>query len=283
MSKKIDMRKYILFFIALATSTSYGAMSLAQIGTKEEGKEYYRKLEEWNRDHPGTPPPLSAQEEYEFFVKKGLPIPGSGVHIMPAREMYPEKKRSVLSIKSSVSDFKKRGYVAAQNKKATLLLSLPMMAKKDYAESNSDKLRPQSTHLRHKISDLKMAYDYRGVPESLIKKIIGFAPENTFISNGWTGAVEFFYPKDMDTVCSYHETNIQITGTSANLAKEIVRKDVNNKITIIEVSGTDVSGYAYNVEWWDDNYRHVLECASKKFSPDTTKQTIALAINIDNR
>ncbi len=76
-----------------------------------------------------------------------------------------------------------------------------MMAKKDYAESNSDKLRPQSTHLRHKISDLKMAYDYRGVPESLIKKIVGFAPENIFISNGWTGAVESFIASKIGCGC----------------------------------------------------------------------------------
>lgn len=271
--------------VMLTVSMSYGLepSNLKQIGTKAEAQEYYQKLEEWNKDHPGVPPPLSKKEEYEFFVKKGLPIPNSGVHVIPAREMYPEKRHLISSIKTSSSDFKKKGYIAVQNKNATTLLSLHKIAQANYAKNDKTKLLPQSTHLRRKLSDLKMAYDYRSVPDSLTKKVIGFAPENTFLPNGWTGAVEFFSPQTMNAICSYHETNIQLTGSSANLAKEIVSKDVNSKITIVEVSGTDVSGYAYNIEWWDENFRHVLECASKKFSPDITKQTIALAIDIDNR
>ena len=278
------MSKYLTLLIMLIAGASYGLepSDLKQIGTERDAQAYYKILEEWNKDHPGMPPPLSKKEEYEFFVKKGLPIPNSGVHIMPAREMYPEKRHLISSIKSSSSDLKKRGYITAQNKNAAMLLSFHKIAKADYV-NNKTELKPQSTHLRRKLSDLKMAYDYRGVPDALTKEVIGFAPENTFIPNGWTGAVEFFSPQKMNSICSYHETNIQLTGSSANLAKEIISKDVNGKITIVEVSGTDVTGYTYNIEWWDENYRHVLECASKKFSPDMTKQTIALAIDIDNR
>lgn len=56
--------------------------------------------------------------------------------------------------------------------------------------------------------------------------------------------------------------------------KEIVSNQVNDKITIVEVIGNNASGYVYNVEWWDDDFRHILECASKKFNTDTTKQTM---------
>lgn len=99
---------------------------------------------------------------------------------------------------------------------------------------------------------------------------------------GWTGAVEFFRPQGFDGVCSYQETNIKLTGSSANFAKEIVSNDINNKITIIEVSGNSASGYGYNVEWWDDNFRHVLECANRMYSKSTTDAVVELAKQIDS-
>ena len=276
------MKLLTILPIMLLTTVAIAAESddSKQIGTLEQGKASYQKNMEWAKNHPGVPPPLTPEEDYAIFGKDNLPRPNTGVHIMPANKMH-YTKQQITSIKTNASVLNNKGYIEKYNQNATNLLMFHQIANADY--SQKDNLGVHSTHLRHNLSDLKMAYDYQGVPASLAKEVIGFAPESTFIDHGWTGAVEFFSPQGLDGLCSYHEVNIQLTGSSANFAKEIVGNQVNNKVTIIEVSGNNASGYGYNIEWWDDNFRHVLECASKNFKSDIKQQAIALAVNIDNR
>jgi len=273
----------VLPAILLATSViaaEHENTNPVQIGTIEQGKINYKKAIEWAKEHPGVPPPLTPEEDYAIFGKDGLPRPGSGVHIIPANKMHYDKSQ-VKSIEYNASLLSTKGYIEKYNQHATNLLMFHQIANADF--SKSDSLGEQSTHLRHNLSDLKMAYDYQGVPNSLVKEIIGFAPESTFIKNGWTGAIEFFSPQEFNGICAYHEINIGLTGSSANFAKEIVNYQVNNKVTIIEVSGNEASGYGYNIEWWDDHFRHTLECASKVFTSGIKKQVITLATQIDNQ
>lgn len=268
--------------IMLLATTAIAAESadLEQIGTLEQGKESYKRALEWAKEHPGEAPPLTPEEDYAIFGKDGLPRPGGGVHIMPANKMH-YNQHQVMSIKANANAINSKGYIEKYNQSATNLLMFHQIANADFSKNHD--LNPQSTHLRHNYTDLKMAYDYQRVPSVVVKEVIGFAPESTFIDRGWTGAVEFFKPQDLDGICSYHEVNIGLTGSSANFAQEIVSNQVNDKVSIIEVSGNDASGYGYNVEWWDNNFRHVLECASKSFKPGIKQQAIALAVNIDNR
>ena len=262
------------------TATAAGGNEPKQVGTLEQGKASYKRALEWAKKNPGKAPPLSQEEDYAIFGKEGLPRPGSGVHVIPLNQMHYDKFQ-IMKIKANASTLDNQGYIKKYNANAQNLLNFKQVANSEY--SNKTKLPDQSTHLRHNSSDLKMAYNYRGVPEPLVKEVIGFAPECSFIKNGWTGAVEFFTPQNIDGICSYHEVNIKLTGSSANFAKEIVNHQVNNKITIIEASGNTTSGYEYNIEWWDSNFRHVLECASKTFTPEIKQQALELAVNIDNQ
>lgn len=186
----------------------------------------------------------------------------------------------IENIRAEASLLKHKGYVEKYNQNATNLLMFRQTANADYVKNNH--LSENSSHLHHLLTDLKMAYDYHGVPSSVVKEVIGFAPESTFTQRGWTGAVEFFSPQQLDGVCSYHEVNIELTGSAANFAEELVSYQINDKVSIVDVSGNEASGYAYNVEWWGPHFRHRLECASKVFKPEVTQQVIALAIAIDN-
>jgi|GEM_PF-1436295 len=253
---------------------------LKQLGTMDQGKASYKRAVEWARNNPGKAPALTPIEDYAIFGKEGLPHPGSGVHVMPLNQMHYDKSQ-LMKIKGNVSALENHGYIKEYNVNAKNLLNFKQTAINEY--SSNTHLHEQSSHLRHKASELKMAYDYQELPAVLVNEVIGFAPECTFIKSGWTGAVEFFTPKNIDGICSYHEVNIQLTGGSANLAKEIISRQVNNKITIVETSGNSISGYEYNIEWWDNNFRHVLECASKTFSPEIKDETLKLAVNIDKR
>jgi hypothetical protein len=266
----------LLSTIAIASENQ----ELKQLGTLEQGKASYKKAVEWSKNNPGKAPTLNPIEDYAIFGKEGLPRPGSGVHVMPLKQMHYDKSQ-VLKIQANVSALDNHGYIKTYNANAKNLLNFKQTAVNEYA--NNSILHEQSTHLRHKSSELKMAYDYKELPTELVNEVIGFAPECTFIKNGWTGSVEFFTPKNIDGICAYHEVNIKLTGGSANLAKEIISRQVNNKITIVETSGNSISGYEYNIEWWDNNFRHVLECASKTFTPEIKNEAVKLAVNIDAR
>lgn len=273
--------KAIFPMLFLGTVAMATEQQITQVGSPEQAKMHIKKVREWVKSHPGVAPPLSPDEEYRIFGKNGLPKPGSGVHVMPASEMHYNNSQ-VSRIKSKTSVINSKGYIEKYNQNATTLLMYRQIANADY--SKNDQLGEHSTRLRHELSDLKMAYDYQGVPGSLVKEVVGFAPVSTYINQrGWTGAVEFFSPQNFDGLCSYNEINISLTGSSANFAEEIVSRQVNDKVTIVEVSGNTASGYGYNIEWWDSRFRHTLECASKNFSQEINQKVITLAKMIDSQ
>lgn len=231
-------------------------------------------------NQPSTAPKLTPEQEYEIFTKDGLPVPGSGVHIIPLAKM---KSANFAQERTRINTLATKGYIKEYNSNAIALLTIRDSAKKDIAE-NKDNTNPSSTHLHQKLEDLKVAYDFQAVPASIVQESIGFAAVGTFIpEKGWTGGIQFFQPKGISSaaMCSYQQSNIQLTGGAANLAEELVVYKVNSKPTIIEISGNNASGYNYTVEWYDDHFRHILNCADKSYSKSTTDRVIELAKRID--
>ena len=272
---------FLTIMLLATTATADGYYEFKRLDSLKDEKARFQMIQQWAKEHPGVPRPLTPEEDYAIFGKDNLPRPGTGVHILPANKMHYDKSQ-VMNIKTTAAILDNKGYIEKYNQSATNLLMFQQIANADYSK-NYMLAGEQSTHLRHHFSDLKMAYNYQGVSDSLVKEVIGFAPESTFIEQGWTGAVEFFIPQGWDGLCSYSEVNIGLTKGSANFAKELVSNQINDKVTLIDVSGNDASGYGYNIEWWDDNFRHVLRCASKNFKPEIKQQVIALAVNIDAR
>ena len=244
-----------------------------------EGNTRVQELMDWERDHPGEMPPLTEQEKYEFFTKKGMPVPGGGANVVDSTKGMTFAQSAAVN--KFNSDQKTKGYHEQKNTKARLLLAMPETAEKEYSARKSIAFNPQDTHLYEVKSNLPMSYTFKGVPSALATKVIGYAPEATFVKNGWSGAVEFFVPT-FGGVCAYHEKNIKLTKTAAFIPKEIATHMVNNKLTTMNAVGNKESGFVYEVEWWDKKFKRNLECAAKNYSEATAKATIELAKKIDS-
>lgn len=218
------------------------------------------------------------QEQEQELISEGLPLPGSGVTLVPRNEIILtpiEKKKVDLLHESKL----KYGYLNEYNDRAKELLNL----KETVSYKNKNKNIPDlyNTGMKKNISDLPMSYSFSSVPENQIKEIIGFAPMGTFLQDqGWTGAGEFFEPKFGGT-CAFSESNLILTRGSAILPKEDVTYTINGKVTLNNVIGNNNSGYLYEVEWFDKNFRRKLECATKEYSQKINQSVISLSQEID--
>lgn len=227
--------------------------------------------------------PLTAEQEQKIFVDAGLPLPGSGIHIIPMNTLKNTDKKLLRNRLNSMSQ---KGYVAEENQNALMMLNMESPAQQDIVQniSNTD---PQSTHMHKTIDSMKLAFPYTGVNPALVSKVIGYSVAGKWMDQGgWSAVVEFFKPKDIDpeqnTICSYTQYNMSLTEGAANLAQEIVSYKVNGKPTIMEISGSPNTAYGYLVEWYDDIFRHELSCANKNFSADYSEKVLNLAKKIED-
>jgi len=246
-----------------------------------DGNRRVDEIIEWSKNHPGEMPPLTEQEKNEFFIKQGIPLPGTGATVVDNTKGLKFTKSQTSFVNKFNLAQKTKGYYEKPNKKAKILLAMPEKAEKEYNDRKLLARSPGDTHLYEVLSDMPMKFNYKGVPANLATKVIGYAPEHTFINNGWTGAVEFFIP-GFNSVCAYHEISIKLTKTSAYIPKEIATYAVNNKLTKINAMGDKDTGFVYEVEWWDQQFKRTLECASQNYSQDIAKATLELAKKIDS-
>lgn len=271
----------LLIFLALTNLSVADNLTSEVYNPKPmiEGNRRVDELIEWNKNHPGEMPPLTEQEKYEFFIKKGMPVPGSGASVVNIKDLKITHEQSE-EVNKFNSDQKNKGYYQETNKKAKLLLSMPETAEKEYIARRAIAYNPQDTHLYEVKSHLAMNYDYKGVPQALVTKVIGYAPESIFVNNGWAGAVEYFIPT-FGGVCAFHEVNIEITKSAAYIPKEIATYLVNSKITTMNIVGNEEYGFVYEIEWWDKKFKRTLECALQEYTNGMRKSTIKLAKKID--
>lgn len=278
------MKKTALLILLASTNFTFASDVIREEYNPKpliEGNRRVDELIEWNKNHPGEMPPLTEQEKYEFFIKEGVPLPGSGAVVVDSTKNFKMSTSQSLIVNKFNADQKTKGYYEHSNKKAQFLLAMPETAEKEYNARKSIAFNPYDTHLYEIKNNLPMNYAYKGVPAVLTTKVIGYAPESTFINNGWSGAVEFFVPS-FGGVCAFHEVNIEITKSSASIPKEIVTYQVNNKLTTMNAVGNKEYGFVYEVEWWDKKFKRTLECASKEYTDAMRIKTVELAKQIDN-
>ncbi|MGC1181947.1 hypothetical protein [Legionella sp.] len=244
-------------------------------------KERIQQLIDEQKKHPGVPPKYTPEEEYEIFGKDGLPSPNSGVKIEQFNS-FAFKHGEASIIKSNINEFKKNGYIKKYNQNAVALSTIEQSANEQFKSFAVYQKKPYDTRMRHTWRELVVAYNYKPVNDALIEKTIGFAPESTYIKEGWTGVVHFFVPKDKPLVCAYHEVSVPLTGTSAILNQETTSYDINNKVTTIGVAGDLPSGFLYEIMWWDKDFRRQLQCSANNYSKSIKNQIIELAKEIDN-
>ena len=221
----------------------------------------------------------SLKERNEAILQsKNLPTE-AGIHITSISSLAIDNtplKQDVVDNK----EFIKIGYIKRSEPRATELLNYKNIAEEQFQKFDGNYL-PYSTHLRHSSSDLQMSYSFKGVPEKDIFYLIGVAPGGAFDKNkGWSGAVEFFIAKDLGT-CAYTEDNLTDLPGGVEVVKELVRHDINEKITLVNVRGAPKTGFLYHIQWFDNKFIRQLECANKKYSLVTTNVVIELAKRID--
>lgn len=215
----------------------------------------------------------------KILAELGLPAPHSGIQIVP-RALMPIPNEILKEGKKEESQLMSMGYINKETTRPQELMAYESSAKIKI-DLYKDDLRPQSTHLRAKIDDLQLAFEYTPIPDSLVTQKIAFAPQGAYHENGWSGAVEFFKLKE--SVCAYAERNVLVSGTSAQLAMEDVKYTVNNKPTLSKVTGNKKDGFIYKINWFDDDAFHELECANQQYSKTLNDGFIKLANSIDKK
>lgn len=237
------------------------------------------------------------QQSYEnskaVLQKMGLNLLDGEVKIVSSNKMIVDHRGKndtyVANIKKSLKMFEEQqrnGYVKQPESRAKELLEFKKASSYQFKKYEND-YSPTGTHLRHSISELKMAYTFVGVPQSAMTTDLGVAPYGAYKQtthgdegDGWDGAIHFFENKNIGT-CEFREHNLKLARGGIELIKELTGYQINNKPTVILVTGDDTTGYLYRVSWYDKLFSRDLYCASEKFGNDIKQRVIELATTIE--
>jgi hypothetical protein len=214
-----------------------------------------------------------------YYKNQNMPVPDGGITIVPAKGMNSHKEHPELLAKI-LSETAQFGYVKSATPGTEHLLNIQIIAAHDY-KRNEANYKPKSTHLRHEASELKLAFTFKPIPQEELTESIGFVPAGTYIrGEGWTSAIQFFSKEGMGN-CQYYEDAVKLSHASIIIPEELAREEVKGKVTTIDITGNEASGFLYTVEWYDEIFFKKLECAGKKYSNEVTMAMIALANRID--
>lgn len=234
-----------------------------------------------------------------LLAKAGIEIlPYNQVSIVPSDKYLNDKnlkadpnikfeQESIRKYLAMNEEQQKNGYVNQDESRAKELMEMKHVAphiRKLY-EGNFE---PSNTSLRMTINDMPMAYKFVGVPDRDMQLNIGVAPFGSYrlvkegaIQNGWDGAVQFFDNEEVGS-CAFTEHNRKLAGAGAEILKEFVTYEINDKPTVILVTGNDRSGFVYKIKWYTDIFNRELECANPKFSQKLRSNVISLAQHIES-
>ena len=85
------MKKTALLILLASTNVSFSDDLIREEYDAKpmiEGNRRVDELIEWSKNHPGELPPLTDQEKYEFFTKKGMPLPGTGATVIDSPSRF---------------------------------------------------------------------------------------------------------------------------------------------------------------------------------------------------
>lgn len=205
-----------------------------------------------------------------------LPNPVSGIHVVPDTDLtMTEPMRIKMS--SQLKQKNEKGYIEIDSSEPRQLISLKYSAANEIKENKNK--GPHDTHLKANISDIQLAFAYKGIPFINKSDVIGFAAAGGY-KNGWTGIGEFFNDSKLGT-CTLTLYNIALSHGGVRLGKSVVKYLVNNKPTTINIEGSINSGFMYKVHWFDNTFIHELECANMDFNEKITVTMVDYARLID--
>ena len=271
---------FVIPGLILISSCSYVDAETVQLPSTPENDAYFAAVRK-DPEHPPKMPPGIAKM---IFGTSHVPLPHSGVHIRPMSTMN-ISKQGLQDFHSRQAAIKKTGYVKEYSTYALTLKNIQHAADEDYKASANDK-SPESTHLVKAFNELTLAYKAQDIPASIVKTSIGYSPAGTFMTHdkykGWN-AWGMFFVSINDLTCTFDENNVELSGSSANIAKEIVTRDVNDKITTVVTSGDNASGFIVDVQWFDKRFREQLRCRLSTYDKSLVDSIIDMAKEIDRK
>lgn len=239
------------------------------------------------------------KRDKEILAKAGIEIPEyNEINIVPASKYINNKNsknnandahmaKKMQEYLTMNEEQQKNGYVRHHEPRAKELLDLKNTA--SYQKKKYERvLSPGSTHIRGSSNELKLAYTFVGVPPEEMDLNIGVAPygayksiKNGDVGEGWDGAVQFFDKSGVGS-CAFSEHNRKLSGLGVELIKELVSYDIQNRPTVILITGTKETGYVYKIKWYDATFSRELECANMEFSSQVKENVITLAGRIES-
>lgn len=199
------------------------------------------------------------------------------ISILPIKEMgLPKEQEDKLF--NEIKEQKTKGFIESNNHEDQKIIYEAKIDEENLKTISSNN-NPLDTHLKKSISDVKVAFPFKGINIDE-KNIIGFAAMGTYVKDGWTGIAEYF-KDNLAGICSYDLLDMNLSQGSELIALEAVTYYVNSKPTLITIKGSNESGFIYDVSWNDEKYSHDLECANMKFDKSITAHMLSLAEKID--
>ncbi len=223
----------------------------------------------------------ASQKQMEVLHKLGLPTPETRIQLVHGSQPSDSSGRAHAFLAES-REMKKNGFINRTSDRAAEIFNIKEKLEKQY-ESKSFISKPKDTDIRENPEDIIFAYTYVGTPRTETVEYYGIAPVGTYVNEGqkgWTGAVEFY--KTSFATCAYTEKNMLAANGSARLYEDQATRDVNGKVTFVDIEGNESSGFLYRVHWFDDIFNRDLECATMNFSESVTNSVIELAKKIDS-
>jgi hypothetical protein len=207
---------------------------------------------------------------------QSVPLSKRGIQLVPLKLMsIPEaQKEEVLA---RALEQKEKGFYETDSEYAKFLLETPAHAANEIKsfKANND---PTDTHLKANFNEIKLAFSFKGLPSIKKNDIIGYAAIGGW-HDGWTGIKVFF--KQNKSVCSYSYFDLAASHGAAQLNQEYATKEVNGKISYIDIEGNRKSGMLYSVNWFEEKAVHQLDCANATYNKLFTDGTVALARQLD--
>lgn len=230
------------------------------------------------------------KERMEILAKYGLPLPDSGIKVIP-RSMLGLPQEVITQGEKELIEFRENGYVKTYTNRPKELMSItPELVKKELMSPYKD--MKSYTGLKAKVSQFHLGFKFPTLAENKnLKqnnsqvKLIAATPMGGYhdAAGGWSGASEYFIYEGIGN-CSYSVMNVKASHTAAQLAQEDVTYTIHDKATLLKpVKGSDSSGYIYSLDWFDDVNFHQLECANMHYSADLNSAVIELAKKIDTQ
>lgn len=226
----------------------------------------FEPYEELPADSPDSPPEMALATPEA--VANGWQPESSGQVIVESFEMQIQSAADAEAQRKR-EQLRRLGYVEGVSVRARHLLALQAGPVPDAARG-----------LRANAMEIELAFARRAGQAIPAEAVIGYEPAGARTPDGWTGLTTVFMDR-VHGACVYTVNHAGLVGGGVRLAAEDTTYEVRGKATQFMVEGSQESGFAYELAWFEPGVFHELTCALPSFDRQHQKRLIALARRLD--